>query len=102
VWNALRALEGRWIAPDLVTAAAAPAPDDQQPEPDVLLLASQTRRYATAPTAGDIESALLAELIPEELLQLSWRRTGESREPHDTDSDEWLDVMAAAEATVPD
>jgi hypothetical protein len=102
VWSALRALEGRWIAPDLVTAAAAPAPDDQQPEPDVLLLASQPRRFASAPTSGEIESAILGELVPEEMLQLRWRKGNEKKNEIDIDSDEWLDAMAAAEAAVPD
>jgi hypothetical protein len=102
VWNALKALEGRWISPDLVTAAAAPVPDDQQPEPDVLLLASRARRYASAPTSGDVESAILAELIPEDLLQLRWRQSGEQQEEIDIGSEKWLDAMAAAEANVPD
>jgi hypothetical protein len=102
VWSALRALEGRWIAPDLVTAAAAPAPDDQQPEPDVLLLASQPRRFASAPTSGEIESAILGELVPEEMLQLRWRKGNEKKNEIDIDSDEWLDAMAAAEVAVPD
>jgi len=102
VWNALRALEGRWVAPDLVTAAAAPVPDDQQPEPDVLLLASMARRYSSPPSSGEVESAILAELIPEEMLQLRWRRAGEpAREPGFV-SDDWLEVMASAEAGVPD
>jgi hypothetical protein len=102
VWHSLKALEGRWIVPDLVTAAAAPAPDDQQPDPDVLLLASQPRRFSSAPTSGEIESAILAELIPEDLLQLRWRKSGENGKELDIDSEDWLDVMAAAEANVPD
>jgi hypothetical protein len=102
VWNALKALEGRWIVPDLVTAAAAPVPDDQQPDPDVLLLASQPRRFSTAPTSREIDSAILAELIPEKLLQLRWRSAGEKIEARYNNADEWLDAMAAAEATVPD
>jgi hypothetical protein len=102
VWNALRSLEGRWIAPDLVTAAAAPVPDDQQPDPDVLLLSSMPRRYSSPPTSGEVESAILTELIPEEMLQLRWRKAGEPAEEPDFESDNWLEVMAAAEADVPD
>jgi len=102
VWNALRALEGRWVAPDLVTAAAAPVPDDQQPDPDILLLASMPRRYSSPPTSGEVEAAILAELIPEELLQLRWRKGGHPTEELDFESDDWLAVMAAAEANLPD
>jgi len=102
IWNALRSLEGRWISPDLVTAAAAPAPDDQQPEPDVLFLASQLRRYSSPPTSGDVESAILAELVPEDLLQLRWRTPRRSKSELNLPSDNWIEVMAAAEASVPD
>jgi hypothetical protein len=102
VWNALRALEGRWLAPDLVTAAAAPVPDDQQPEPNVLLLASMPRRYSSPPTSGEVESAITAELIPEEVLLLRWRKTGDSAGEPDFKSDDWLDAIATAEANVPD
>jgi hypothetical protein len=102
VWNALRSLEGRWIAPDLVTAAAAPVPDDQQPDPDVLFLSSLPRRYSSSPTSGEVESAILAELVPEEMLQLRWRKTGKPPEEPDFGSDNWLEVMASAEANIPD
>ena len=102
VWNALRALEGRWVTPDLVTAAAAPVPDDQQPDPDVLLLASLPRRYSSSPTTGEVESAIQAELIPEEILQLRWRKVPLPEGEPDFRSDDWLEVMASAEADVPD
>lgn len=102
VWNALRALEGRWVMPDLVTAAAAPLPDDQQPEPDVLLLASMPRRSSSPPTSAEVESAILAELIPEELLQIRWRKVGQAPRDPDFGTDDLLEVMAAAEAEVPD
>jgi hypothetical protein len=101
VWNALRSLEGRWVTPDLVTEAAAPVPDDQQPEPDVLLLSSLPRRYSAAPTSGEVESAILTELIPEERLQLRWRKAEKPAGEPDFRIDNWLEVMAAAEARVP-
>lgn len=102
VWNALRALEGRWVTPDLVTAAAAPVPDDQQPDPDVLLLSSLPRRHSSPPNSGEVESAILAELIPEELLQLRWRAPAGQEYELDTDYVDWLEVMAIAEAGAPD
>ena len=101
VWNALRSLEGRWISPDLVTAAAAPLPEDQQPDPDVLWLASQPRRFANSPTAGDVESAILAELIPEEPLRLRWRAAAQSESELDLPSETWFEVMATAESNIP-
>jgi hypothetical protein len=102
IWNALRSLEGRWISPDLVTAAAAPVPDDQQPDPDVLFLASQLRHYSNPPTSGEVESAILSELVPEELLQLRWRTRPRPEGELDLPSENWIEVMAAAEASVPD
>jgi hypothetical protein len=36
------------------------------------------------------------------LLQIRWRKTGESAEGPDFESGDWLVVMAAAEANVPD
>jgi hypothetical protein len=101
VWNALRSLEGRWLDPDLVTAAAAPLPEDQQPEPDVLLLASMPRRYTRPPTSDEIEGAILAELVPEEMLRLRWRPDATPNDESDASSQDWLAVMAAAEASVP-
>ncbi len=102
VWNALKKLEGRWISPDLVTAAAAPVPEDQQPDPDVLFLASQPRRHSKPPTSGEVESAILTELVPEELLMLRWHIPTRSGKELDLPSDDWLEVMAAAEASIPD
>jgi hypothetical protein len=102
VWNALKALEGRWISPDLVTAAAAPAPEDQQPEPDILFLSSQPRRYSSPPTSAEVESAILAELVPQDMLQLRWRVPSQVENEADLPSDDWLEVIAAAEANIPD
>lgn len=102
VWNALRSLEGRWVFPDLVTAAAAPGTDDQQPEPDLVFLASQPRRYSNPPTSGEVESVISVELVPEDLLQLRWRTPQRSESVLDLPSEDWIEVMAAAEASVPD
>ena len=97
-WTALRSLEGRWISPDLVTAAAAPAPDDRQPDPDVLAFASIPRRYFPPPDAAEVESAIVAGLVPEEMLRLVWRPPPAA----DEKSVDWLVVMAKAETSVPD
>jgi len=97
-WNALRSLEGRWISPDLVTAAAAPAPEDRQPIPNVLALASSPRRYLPSPEAAEVESAIVAGLVPEEILRLTWRPPPAA----DEESVDWLAMMAKAESSVPD
>jgi hypothetical protein len=102
VWNALRALEGRWVSPDLVTAAAAPVPDEHQPDPDVLLLASRPRSFSTAPTAAQVEAAISSELVPEDILQLRWSSAPRRGELEDREPSEWLDLIAAAEAQIPD
>jgi hypothetical protein len=101
-WNALRSLEGRWISPDLVTAAAAPAADDQQPEPDVLMLASTPRYFSIAPTAAEVEAAIFDELVPEDMLQLRWPTAPRRDEIGNRDPSEWLDLIKSAEAQLPE
>jgi len=100
-WNALRSLEGRWISPDLVTAAAAPLPEDQQPDPDVLLFASLPRRFSSPPAPGEVEAAILAAMVPESSLALRWRDPPRTEREFAELPFEWLDAMAAAEAAVP-
>jgi len=100
-WNALRSLEGRWISPDLVTAVAAPLPEDQQPDPDVLLFASLPRRYSSPPSSDDVEAAILAELVPESMLVLRWHSPRPTEREFVELPSEWLEAIAAAEATVP-
>jgi hypothetical protein len=102
VWSALIALEGRWVAPDLVTAAAAPAPDDQQPDPDVSLIASLPRQFSGPPTSAEIEMAILSELVPEDVLQLRWHTPAKNEQTPDADFVNWLAVMASAEDNIPD
>ncbi|MEJ2582574.1 MAG: hypothetical protein P8127_13210 [Acidobacteriota bacterium] len=102
VWSALIALEGRWVAPDLVTAAAAPAPDDQQPDPDVSLIASLPRQFSGPPTSAEIEMAILSELVPEDVLQLRWHTPAKNKQTPDADFVNWLAVMASAEDNIPD
>jgi hypothetical protein len=102
VWNALRSLEGRWISPDLVTAAAAPVPDEQQPEPDVRLLAAMPRYFSSPPTPAEVEAAISAELVAEDMLQIRWSVAPRRKDPWDPDPSFWLDAMAAAEAHIPD
>lgn len=101
-WNALRSLEGRWISPDLVTAAAAPVPDHLQPEPDIPSLAAQSRFYSNPPTSAEVESAILAALVPEEQLVLRFRASPEPEIEPDLPSHRWLAAIAEAESDIPD
>jgi len=72
LWNALTALEGRWIAPDLVTAMVAPGPGELQPHPDPELFAGLDRRYAPAPDPVDVAAALRSHLVAPDLPRVAW------------------------------
>lgn len=73
LWNALVALEGRWIAPDLVTAMVAPVPGDLQPDPDPAGFAARPRRFGPAPEPNEVAAALRVELVPLDLHRVRWR-----------------------------
>lgn len=101
-WNALLSLDGRWLSPDLVTAMASPAPEDQQPEPDPVEFASRPRYVAAAPTSSEVESALLSGLVPASELTLRWRPLATDDDDPDADAESWLPLMTAAEALISD
>ena len=101
-WRALVSLERRWVAPDLVTAWVAPAPEDRQPDPDPVALAALPRHYFSPPTAAEVESALLSQLVPEEFHRVRWRVSGAEADEAEEIEDGWLQVMAKAESSVPD
>ena len=101
-WNALRSLDGRWMAPDLVTTLASPAPEDQQPDSDPIAFASLPRYSAEPPTPAEVESALLGELVPEDVLTLRWRTPPDAESEPAEGSDSWLSIMKTAEAVVLD
>ena len=101
-WNALISLDGRWLAPDLVTAMVSPAPEDLQPEPDPVEFASRLRYVAAAPTSADVESALLSGLVPASELTLRWRPLATADDDSDAAAESWLPLMTAAEAMISD
>jgi hypothetical protein len=101
-WNALVSLEGRWVAPDLVTALASPAPEDLQPETDPVEFAARPRYLATPPTSGDVESALLSALVPADELTLRWRSSKAAGDDENPTTESWLRLMAVAEASIAD
>jgi hypothetical protein len=73
LWRALLDLEGRWLEPDLVTALLAPLPADHKPEPDPVVFAAIPRWAGTPPSAGEVEAAVAAELIPPGVHRVRWR-----------------------------
>ena len=101
-WSALNSLAGRWASPDLVTTAFAPVPVDELPELDLEQLMGLPRRYGSPPAAFEVESALLAELVPEELLRIRWRPVPMPPPESFEEEPNWTAVMTAAEASVPD
>ena len=101
-WRALMSLEGRWVAPDLVTAAVAPASENRQPDPDPSVIATLPRHYFSPPSSAEVESALLAALVPEDVHSIRWRRSGVTSDEEGGYDVNWLQVMADAEASVPD
>lgn len=101
-WTALAALEGRWLAPDLVTALASPAPEDRQPDPDPVVFAALRRSFASAPTPSEVASALLSELVPVPVSALRWAPPPAPAGEPDAGAEAWLPRMAEAEAAVPD
>lgn len=101
-WSALAALDGRWLAPDLVTALASPAPADRQPEPDPVAFAALPRFIGSPPSPAEVESALLSELADVRGLSLRWRPPPTDGDSPDAGGEAWLPILAAAESSVPD
>ena len=73
LWSALATLEGRWIAPDLVTAMAAPGPEHLQPEPDPATFAGLPRSHAPPPDGSDVAAEIRSRLAPPDLHRVRWR-----------------------------
>jgi len=101
-WSALVALQGRWATPDLVALTVVPGPEDVQPDPDPVAIASLPRRFYSKPTAGEVESALLAELVPEEVHLARWRLPGAAAHDAEGATVGGLDLIAEAEASIPE
>lgn len=101
-WSAFSSLVGRWVTPDLVTLAFAPVSAEELPDVDLEQLVRRHRRYGSPPTASEVESALLAELVPDELLRIRWRPRSDSSPDFSGDEPNWTAVMTEAEASVPD
>jgi hypothetical protein len=101
VWNALLSLAGRWVVPDPVTAAVAPLPEELLPKPDPVRFASLPRSFGTAPTAIEVAREIEMGLVPADSLTLAWRSPLQFN-GDDSSEPDWLAVIAATEAAVPD
>ncbi len=101
-WSALTALQGRWVAPDLVTLSVVPGPEDAQPDPDPVAIAALPRHFFSQPTASEVESAILAELVPAEVHRARWRQPGAGSDETERATDGGLDLIAEAEASIPE
>jgi hypothetical protein len=101
-WSSLQRAVGRWLVPDPVTAAVALPVSGPQPELDVQAIASMPRRALPPSSAGDVEAAILSELAPLDRHWLRWRTLPETGDGPDSRSAGWLEIIAAAETSVPD
>jgi hypothetical protein len=99
LWTALASLEGRWIAPDLVTAMIAPVPGALQPQPDPEAFAALDRRYAPAPDPSEVASALRSGLIAPDLHRVRWRPSVPN--PDDLEIDDPRQLLDKAVAGMP-
>lgn len=101
LWRALEVVSGRWLAPDLVTTFVIPAPENAQPEVDPVAFANLPRRWAPAPDAHDVESALRAQLRPEELYLVRWQ-TQPAPENEDEVYELAIEQLTTAEQDLPE
>ena len=74
LWESLGRLRGRWLAPDplLLDIAHQQAPETPLDLPAVLAVS----RRASAPSAGEVERALVLELAPKPSYRAAWSTAG--------------------------
>ncbi len=101
LWHSLETMAGEWLVPDLVTSLVTPGPNENQPDPDPVSFASLQRRWAPAPDARTVESAIRTRLQPEELYLVRWE-TRPAPEDEDEVYELALQQLAAAEQSLPE
>jgi len=97
LWQSLMDLEGAWVAPDIVTALAAPVSLDAQPEVDAAEFATRRRLFTAAPSAFEVENALRERLSRDDDIVVHWAG---SWTPEDVPSDP-RGLLAAVTTAVP-
>jgi hypothetical protein len=70
-WDALLALEGRWLAPDLLSTYVEHRADGAQ-KIDLAAFVAQPRRVAAAPDAAEVRAALVGQLAPAPVYRAVW------------------------------
>jgi hypothetical protein len=74
LWEALRSLEGRWLAPDPVLYYVATARQGKDAKIDLDAFVQKPRRAAPRlPAAEEVKDALEAGLKPAPVYRVSWR-----------------------------
>jgi hypothetical protein len=70
-WDALLALEGRWLSPDLLSTYVEHRAEGAQ-KIDLAAFVAQPRRAAAAPAAAEVRAALVGQLAPAPVYRAVW------------------------------
>lgn len=70
-WDALLALEGRWLSPDLLSSYVEHRAEGAQ-KIDLAAFVAQPRRAAAAPNASEVRAALVGQLTPAPVYRAVW------------------------------
>lgn len=76
LWEALRSLEGRWLAPDPVLFYVESAQQEGEGSFDLAAFLAKPRRSAPAhllPSAQEVRTEVVSRLKPAPLYRVSWR-----------------------------
>lgn len=72
LWEALRSLEGRWLAPDVVTVFARSLSEDESYKFDLSAFLAQRRKLEGAPAPIEVREALVRALTPARTYRAAW------------------------------
>jgi hypothetical protein len=72
LWDALRGLEGRWLAPDPVLFYVESA-QSKEGDVDLDTFVAKPRQFQLPPSAGEVRAEIEARLKPAPLYRVSWR-----------------------------
>jgi len=87
LWDALRGLEGRWLAPDPVLFYVESA-QGEGANVDLDAFLAKPRQSHLAPSAGEVRAAIEARLRPAPLYRVSWKIRPEDETPFRWDEGE--------------
>jgi len=80
LWDALRGLEGRWLAPDPILFYVESA-QVESADLDLDAFLAKPRRSHLSPSAGEVRAAIEARLRPAPLYRASWKISPEDETP---------------------